>query len=42
MHFRFLTFTGSVATLIRWGGWSSYLHMYHITSNPWFTPASVL
>jgi len=20
---------GSLATLIRWGGWSSYHHMYH-------------
>jgi len=24
---------GSVATVIRWGGWSSYLHMYHSLSN---------
>jgi len=31
--FGFRLSQGSVATLIRWGGWSSYLHMYRSFEN---------
>ena len=33
MHFRFSISQGSVATLITWGGWSSYIHMYRSFQN---------
>ena len=33
LHFRFSISQGSVATLIRWVGWSSYRHMYRSYQN---------
>jgi len=33
LHFYSFDFTGSVATLIRWGGWSSYRHVSFIVNS---------